>query len=67
MKHHPTIIRSPRFEYKSTRLQWSEDIRAAKELFYSKEVIEMLENEPDANKRQSILREARQKCVEVST
>lgn len=65
MKHHPTIIRSPRFEYKSTQLQWNEDIRAAKELFYPKEVIEMLENEPDANKRQAILREARQKCMEV--
>lgn len=36
-----------------------EDIKIARELHYPKKVIEKLENEPDTNKRQRILKNAR--------
>lgn len=36
-----------------------EDIKIAKDLCYPKEVIEMLKNEPDSNKRCRILHDAR--------
>lgn len=40
-----------------------EDIRAAKELYYPKYVIEMLEKEPDPDKRQRILHDARKRIL----
>lgn len=40
-------------------LSWREDVTAAKELLYQKEVIRRLEDEPDPNKRQRILHDAR--------
>lgn len=38
---------------------WNEDIKAAKELFYPKEVIEALEREPNPIRRSRILASAR--------
>lgn len=43
----------------SAVLSWREDVTAAKELLYPKEVIRLLEDEPDPNKRQRILHDAR--------
>lgn len=47
-----------RNQYDKKRM-WKEDIRTAKELGYPTTVIKMLENEPDWNKRQHILCNAR--------
>ena len=44
---------------RESKMQWREDIRAAEELMYPKEVIEQLEKEPDAVKRANILSRAR--------
>ena len=40
-------------------LLYPKDVTAAKELLYPKEVIRRLEDEPDPNKRQRILHDAR--------
>lgn len=44
-------------------LQWRNDIRAAKELLYPKEVVRKIEDEPDPHKRQRILHDARMNDV----
>jgi len=38
---------------------WKADIKAAKELFYSKDIINKLRNEPDPSKRNRILTNTR--------
>lgn len=43
----------------SAILAWRNDVIVAKELLYPKEVIKMLEKEPDPYKRQRILHDAR--------
>lgn len=43
----------------SAILSWREDVKAAKELLYSKQVIKQLEYESDPHKRQRILHDAR--------
>ena len=40
---------------------WGQDVRAAKELGYPKEVVQKLEKEPIRNKRLTILAMARQR------
>lgn len=42
---------------------WLHDIKVGKELKYPKEIIVALKNEPDPNKRDQILRNARHKMM----
>lgn len=44
---------------RESKWEWKNDILAAKELLYPKDVIRKLEDEPDSHKRQQILRDAR--------
>lgn len=42
-----------------SEMRWKEDVRAATELGYHDKVVAMLRKEPDPNKRQHILTNAR--------
>lgn len=42
-----------------SEMRWKEDVRAAMELGYHDKVVAMLRKEPDPNKRQHILTNAR--------
>lgn len=53
------MIKCGKVKEPSAVLLWREDVTAAKELLYPKEVIRRLEDEPDPNKRQRILHDAR--------
>lgn len=53
------MIKWGKVKEQSAVLSWREDVTAAKELLYPKEVIRRLEDEPDPNKRQRILHDAR--------
>lgn len=46
---------------KNNKMLWKTDVKIAKELGYSPDVITRLKQEPDPNKRQLIMRTARMK------